>query len=258
MSKLLRADFYRMYYNKKMWLCAASMIVIAVLFIIMQYTAMDYTVALSRVIFLPMAFYGIAMAAQISLFVGDDFSDGFIRNKIVAGRRRSSIYMSNLMCVWSACLVIYVITVVVTIAIGINFFENDVTLTEVLGFLLLGAFTCLAFGSIFCMLSMLIGNRSTSLMICMGLAFVMLFACLNINQIIVQPQYKDGILNPHFVGGAKRVMFEILHDVNPFGQVAQLTSMTSLNATRWICIDIMWIVVSLGLGNVLFLKKDIR
>lgn len=257
-SKLLRSDFYRMYHNKRIWLCVVSMIAVAAFFIIMQYTAMDYTVDFSRVIFLPMAFYGIVMAALVSLFVGDDFSDGFIRNKIVVGRSRSSIYMSNLICVWSACLVIYVITVVVTVMIGINYFENDVTLIDFFRFLLLGAFTCLCFGSIFCMLAMLIGNRSTSLMICMGLTFVMLFVSLRINQIIVQPQYKDGILNPHFVGGIKRVIFEIMHDINPFGQIAQLTSMTCLNVTRWICLDILWIIVTTGFGNILFLKKDIK
>lgn len=258
MRKLLRADFYRMYHNKKIWLCAATMIMMAIFFVIMQYSAMDYTVPFSRVIFLPMTFYGIATAALISFFVGDDFSDGVIRNKMVAGRSRSAIYLSNLICSWSACALVYTVTIMVTVGIGVSLFENDVTFADLLKYFMLGLFTGIAFGSIFCMLSMLICNKVTSVMVCMGLAFGMLFLCLHTNQILVQEQYKNGILNPHFADGIKRVVYELLHDINPFGQVAQLSAMTCLNEIRWICVDAFWILVSLGLGNALFHKKDIR
>ena len=258
MSKLLRADFYRMYHNKKIWLCVAAMTMIAIFFIIMQYSAMDYTVAFSRVIFLPMTFYGIAMSALISFFVGDDFSDGVIRNKIVAGRNRSSIYMSNLICTWSACIFVYIITIVITVGIGINLFENDVLLADFFVYLILGLFTSLAIGSIFGMISMLNCNKVVSVMICMGLAFGMLFLCLHTNQILVQQQYKNGVLNPHFADGAKRMVYEILHDVNPYGQIAGLSSMTCLSVIRWIGLDILWMMIAVGFGKVLFLRKDIR
>lgn len=258
MSKLLRADFYRMYYNKRLWLCVSAMIMAAIFFIIMQYSAMDYVVPFSRVIFLPMTFYGIATAALISFFVGDDFSDGVIRNKIVAGRSRSSIYLSNLICACSACVLVYMLTVGVTIAIGINLFENDVTLADFLKFFMLGLFSSLAFGSIFAMISMLNCNKVTSVMICMGLSFGMLFLCLHTNQILMQQQYKNGVLNPHFVDGIKRMVYEILQDINPFGQVAQLSSMTCLSAIRWIGLDVFWMIVAVGFGNLLFVRKDIR
>lgn len=258
MSKLLRADFYRMYCNKRIWLCVASMILAAIFFILMQYGGMDYTVPFSRVIFLPMTFYGIVIAALVSLFVGEDFSDGVIRNKIVAGRKRSSIYLSNMICIWSACLMVYILTILTTVAIGISLFENNVTLTEFFTFFGLGLFTSIAFGSVFCILSMLIGNKSTSAMVCMGLAFGMLFLCLHTNQILVQQEYKDGVLNPHYVGGMKRILYELVHDINPFGQVAQLSDMSCLNWVRWIGIDIFWMIVAIGLGNILFNKKDIR
>lgn len=258
MSKLLRADFYRMYHSKKLWLCVTTMTMAAIFFITMQYSAMDYIVPFRRVIFLPMTFYGIAISALISFFVGDDFSDGVIRNKIVAGRSRSAIYLSNLICTWSVCALVYIVTVVVTVGIGINLFENDVVLADFLQFFMLGILTGIAFGSIFGMISMVNCNKVISVMICMGLAFGMLFLCLHTNQILVQQQYKNGVLNPHFVSGGKRIIYEIIHDINPFGQVAQLSSMTCLNLIRWICVDVLWMIVSMGLGNVLFHRKDIR
>lgn len=258
MSKLLRADFYRMYHNKKFWICVSSMIIVALMFIVMQYTAMDYVVALDRVIFLPMSFYGLAIGALLAFFIGDDFSDGVIRNKLVAGRGRSSVYLSNLICGWSACIAVYLLTAAVTVGVGMNFFENNVSMTQFAAYLILGIFTCLAFGSIFGMLSMLIGDRTLSVLICISLAFIMLFLCLHTNQIIVQQPTKDGTWNPYYVGGIKRAVYELLHDLNPCGQAAQLSSMEYLNPVRWICLDIFWIVLAIGLGNRVFGKKDIR
>ncbi len=258
MSKLLRADFYRMYCNRRIWLYVGCMIVSVIFFILMQYGAMDYTVSFSRVIFLPMTFYGIVIAALVSSFVGEDFSDGVIRNKIVAGRNRSSIYLSNMICVWSACLVVYILTVFATIVMGISLFENNVTLAEFFTFFALGLFTSMAFGSIFCILSMLIGNKSASVMVCMWLTFGMLFLCLHTNQMLVQQEYKDGMLNPHYVGGMIRILYEFLHDINPFGQVAQLSAMSCLNGVRWIGLDIFWMIAAAVLGNMLFNKKDIK
>lgn len=258
MNRLLAADFYRMYKSRRFWICLASMGIIAVAFIIMQYTAMDYIVAIDRVLFLPMSFYGVCIAALISLFVGTDFSDGFIRNKLIVGRKRNSIYLSNLVVSWTACLIIYIFTIAVTMGIGRHLFENNVTVAGFSHFFLLGMFTCLAFGSIFCMLSMLIGEKSTSVMICMGLAFGMLFLCLRTNQILVQEEYKNGMLNPYYVSGVQRILCELLHDFNPFGQVAQLSSMKYLNPVRWIVADLFWMAVAAGLGRILFKGRDIR
>lgn len=257
MSRLLYADLYRMYCKKRFWLFVASMIVLALMFIIMQYTAMDYVVSLDRVLFLPMSFYGVVIAALISLFVGDDFSDGVIRNKLIAGRHRSSIYMSNLVACWTACLTIYFFTIITTVGVGIHFFENNVTLENLFVFLILGLFTCMALGSVFCMLSMLLANKATSVMVCMGLAFCMLFLCLHTNQILMQQEYKNGVLNPHFVNGIWRVLYGILHDINPMGQVAQLSAMEYFNSFRWICCDVFWVLVGVVFGNIVFQRKNI-
>ena len=55
MSRLLPADLYRMFTKKWFWLSVLFMFIISVMFIFMQYTAMDYTVSIDRVLFLPMS-----------------------------------------------------------------------------------------------------------------------------------------------------------------------------------------------------------
>ncbi|MBE5880773.1 MAG: hypothetical protein E7289_00460 [Lachnospiraceae bacterium] len=258
MRRLLGADLQRMYHNKKIWIALFSMLLVAGMFVVMQYTAMDYEVPLSRVIFLPMTFYGLAAAAFIGFYVGEDFSEGTVRNKIIAGSRRSDIYMSHMICVWTAGLLLFALTTFLTVSVSLPLFESDVAGAEVAMYFGLGCLTVLAMGSVFCMISMGIGNRSVAVTVCMGLAFVMLFLCLHTNQIIAQQPLKNGVLNPHYVDGWKRMFYEWLHDVNPMGQIAQLSEMKYLNPLRWIVLDVIWMFVSLGAGSIVFVKKDIR
>ncbi len=258
MSRLLRADLYRMYRGIIFWTSLGSMFGIAGMLSVMQYTSMSYEVPLSRVIFLPMSFYGVIAAALVSFFVGEDYHDGVIRNKLVAGHTRNNIYLSNLICSLLACLTIYVVISLILTAIGSSFFENDVTIENFVKFFLLGILTCLAMGSIFGMLSMLIGERTIGVMVCMALAFGMLFLCLHTNQIVIQEPYKNGQVNPNYMGGVLRKIYELIHDLNPMGQAAQLSSMEYLNLTRWIILDIFWIGFTMILGNRLFLKRDMK
>ena len=258
MARLLYADASRMFRSKWFWLCFGMMLAMAVGLSVMQYTAMDYTVPLSRVIFLPMSFYGVTAAALVSLFVGEDFSDGFIRNKLIAGRTRIRIYLSNLMISGAACVVIYLLTVLFTTATGWPFFEHDVTADWFVRYLAMGIGMCLAYGSIYCTVTMLCGSRTTATVLCMGLSFLMLFASLHTNQIMVQPAYKDGLPNPHYVDGVTKKIYAVLHDLNPTGQAAQLSTMEIFNPARWLLCDMLWMAAAVGLGGTVFRRKNIR
>lgn len=257
MRKLLSADMYRIFHSKWFWLCLGGMLAMSVGFIIMQYTAMDYTVPLSRVIFLPMSFYGVAVAALVSLFVGEDFSDGFIRNKIIAGRSRFSVFASNLAVCWLACIIIYLTTTLFTTAIGLFLFEIDVAPAKFFQYLIMGLGMCLAYGSIYCTITMLSGNKTTAAVLCMGFAFFLLFVCLHTNEIMVQPEYKNGVLNPSYVDGFAKTVYATLHDLNPSGQAAQLSAMDILSPVRWLFCDLVWMLTA-GAGGVIFNRKNIQ
>lgn len=257
MNRLLHADGIRMIRSKWFWLCLGSMLVMAIAFIIMQYTAMDYVVPLSRVIFLPVSFYGMITAAFVSLFVGQDFTDGFIRNKLIAGRGRHNVFFSNLIVSFIACIIIYLITVLFTVLIGSIYFEVDVTAERCLRYMFLGIGMCLAYGSIYCTITMLCRKGTTAIVLCMGLSFFLLFLGLYTNQIMVQPQYKDGIPNPAYVEGAVKSFYAILHDLNPTGQAAQLSAMDVFSPVRWLICDFVWILAA-GVGSILFRHTDIK
>lgn len=257
MRKLISADAFRIFRSRWFWLCLGGMLALAASFVTMQYTAMDYRVPLSRVIFLPMSFYGMAVAALVTLFVGEDFSDGFIRNKIIAGCSKPAIFASNLVVSCLACMIIYLVTTLLTAAIGCLLFEIDVSMFRFLQHLTLGIGMCFAYSCIYCTITMVSGNKTTSIVLCMALAFFLLVACLHTNQIMVQPAYKDGMPNPAYVEGFAKVVYGVLHDLNPSGQTAQLSSMKFFQPIRCVLCDLLWILIAWG-GCAVFSRKNLQ
>lgn len=92
----------------------------------------------------------------------------------------------------------------------------------------------------------------------MGLAFGMLFLCLHTNEVLVQAEYKDGLLNPHYVGGIRRALCGILHDLNPCGQAAQLSAWKVWHPIRASLFNLLMIASTSSLVCMLFNRKDIN
>ena len=257
MRRLLYVDMHRMFCTRWLRLSLAFMVTAAAAMAVMQRTAMSYSVSIDRVIFLPMAFYGIAVAALVSLFVGDDFGDGVIKIKILAGGSRRAVYCSALLACWAGCAALYLATVATALVLGLILFPINVTFGQVVFYLALGLLTSLAYGGIFCMLSMLIGNRSAGAVACMALSVAMLLLCLHSNQVLAQKAYQNGVANPAYAAGAKRILYGLIHDLNPSGQATQLSSMQCLHPPRYIGTDLLWIIVSAVCGRILFERKEI-
>ena len=132
------------------------------------------------------------------------------------------------------------------------------TTKKLIHFVALGMLTCMIYACIYCALTMLIGEKTQGVVICMIISFALLFAALHTNQIVVQEPMKNGLPNPHYVSGVKRYVYEWLHDLNPTGQAAQLSSMDCQSPLRWVVSNVMWFVLSIGLGSIIFTKKNIR
>lgn len=257
MRKLLSADIFRIFHIKWFWLCLGGMFVMSCSFMTMQYTSMDYTVPLSRVIFLPMSFYGMMVAAMVSLFVGEDFSDGFIRNKIIAGHSRTAVFVSILIVSCIACIVIYLLTTLFTTFVGYLFFENDVSVSRYMLYLTMGIAMCLSYSCIYCTITMICGNKTTATVLCMGLSFLLLVVCLRTNQTMIQPEYKNGVPNPAYIDGFVKSFYEFLHNLNPSGQSAQLSAMNVFEPAIFVLSDLIWILIA-GVGCAIFNRKNIQ
>ena len=70
----------------------------------------------------------VVMAIFVSVFVGTDYSDGTIRNKIVLGHYRHSIYLANLIVCVSAAIIMQAAHLLALLVPG-RFLFHDLTAT---------------------------------------------------------------------------------------------------------------------------------
>lgn len=258
MGKLVNANFSRLWRSRTFGFYIISMIAFASAFMAMQAFAMDYTVPLSRVIFLPLSLYGIVSAAFVSVFVGTDFSDGVVRNKLLAGNRRRDFVISHILVSCVSCICVYVIVSLFTLAVGKFIFENNVETDALIFHFLLGIGMSGAVGCLFCVITLSCGSKTNAVIWCMGIAFGLMFLSMHTNQQLVQTEFQDGLPNPHYISGVRRMLYGFLHDLNPYGQAVQLTVWEVWNPIRAVICDLVWIVVGTFAGCSVFRRKDIR
>lgn len=99
MSKLLSANFSRMKKDKIFMLSTAFMFGMGVFMPLMNYffvKKLDHPAYLDDGFFACAPIIGIVLSILCSLFIGTEYSDGILRNKIIIGQKRVAIYLSNL------------------------------------------------------------------------------------------------------------------------------------------------------------------
>ena len=69
----------------------------------------------------------IISAIFIGLFIGTEYSNGTMRNKLVIGHSRGAIYFSNLAVCIAAALLIHIVYVATTLVVGLIIFVNFFT-----------------------------------------------------------------------------------------------------------------------------------
>ena len=117
MTKLLSANLLRLWKNNTFWCSLGVCVGLGALAALGEFrfqVGMGADLSLPEVaqakallegqFFEYAAFIGILAAEFISLFIGTEYSDGAIRNKIVVGRSRLSIYFANLITGFAASL----------------------------------------------------------------------------------------------------------------------------------------------------------
>lgn len=112
MTRLLNANFARLFRSKLFWICAASAVALGLIEVLPDATALvgtEYHLHPEKYLINPMNFLGwfgmlVITAIFVGIFVGAEHS-GVLRNKIIAGQRRVSVYMANLLTAISGVLI---------------------------------------------------------------------------------------------------------------------------------------------------------
>lgn len=303
MSRLLSANFSRLKKSKIFWLGIIFMFGFGVFLPISQYMGdkrwqeIDPQYGgtpLDSVFFGYAIVIGVVCAVFSSLFLGTEYSNGTIRNKLIVGRTRGAIYFSNLIVNIAVSLLMCICYLIPICAVGIPLLGTAQTdLIIVITILLASIVMTITFSSIVTMISMINQNKAVTAIINILLVFVLLFASEIIIDRLNQPEFyqwtseENGVetvqyeKNSYYVSDTKRDVYEFLKDFLPTSQAIRFVSMSDVNELSIDEInagnesdneddflpDDFWnlplysgiiTIVTTGIGIFIFRKKDIK
>ena len=276
MLKLLRANFSRLLHDRAFRLLSALMAFFGTSMAVVnavharqdgEIWTMDYTLLL-YVILAP-----IVNAVLTALFIGTEHSGGTMRDKRIAGHRRSSIYLANLLvcCCGGICLCLAFMLPQAGLGLLLKG-ELNAPLPEILRYAGLSFALMIAFTALFTLIAMLCQNKSHTTAGCILLTFALLFAGVYISSTLEEPEYlaaysytENGVTveepeqrNPYYITGMKRQVYEFLQDLTPGGQVIQISEMGVKKPAMLAIYDGLILLLVTGFGLVFFRREDLK
>lgn len=276
MLKLLRANFSRLLHDRAFRLLSALMAFFGTSMAVVnavharqdgEIWVMDYTLLL-YVILAP-----IVNAVLTALFIGTEHSGGTMRNKRIAGHRRSSIYLANLLvcCCGGICLCLAFALPQAGLGLLLKG-ELNAPLPEILRYAGLSFALMIAFTALFTLIAMVCRNRTHTTAGCILLTVVLLFAGVYISSTLEEPEYlvaysyteNDVTIeepeqkNPYYITGTKRQVYDLLQDLTPGGQVIQISEMGIKKPVMLAICDGLILLLVTGFGLIVFRREDLK
>lgn len=270
MRKLLSANFSRLRHNKAFYLALAGVFAIC-LAGIWSGSDPSFERILDDLYFGPAPYLGAVYAVWISLFLGTEYSDGTMRNKLVVGHPRIRVYLANYLVSFTACLCLAAAWLLGS-AFGLLFIGPfQMSMGQFAAYLLAIVGFTASFTAIYTWVATQCTNKAITIILTLCLWIVLLGIAsglidrLDEKEMLGGMAYIDGAYvmieeapNPLHLSGTVRTVCEFLRDLLPTGQTimihdADLTNplpCTALSAVLCVCVT--------AAGAAAFRRKDIK
>lgn len=281
MRKLLSANLHRLWKSKVFWGCELASALYALFLSLSVYMDMKvngFPHPLDIGLYQYAVFSGILLAVFCSLYLGSELGDGAVRNKVIAGHRKSHIYLASLVTCGIASLAFVLTHLAIYLAVCIpHLLPLEAGMGTSICIFAASLVLALAYCAIYTLIAMLCSNKAVVSTVCVLLAFILFFVGLAIEQRLDEPEtfemvdfdpdtrdalYTGRVIeNPQFLPFSRRRIYEFLDDLLPGGQGLQLSGMMMPELSfDWVLplYSLCIILVSTGAGVALFTKKDLN
>ncbi len=230
-------------------------------------------VQLDSILFFYAMVIGLVCAVFISLFFGTEHSDGAMRNKIVVGRSRMSIYFAHLLTGYIVALLSTAAYLLTVLGLGLPTIGGLTTPISSIALNLLGTLVMeAAFCAIYTLVTMNCTKKAVAAVSCILLFFGLMVASTYVKGRLDAPEFITGYTlsvngevvqtepepNPKYLRDGARTAYEFAYDLIPTGQASQYTMMTVQHPARVALYAAVVFAVSIGAGAALFRRKDLR
>lgn len=267
MKNLLCAYFSRLWKEKMFWAAMMFMAAAGFFFTALHYcTHPESNYTPEEFCFNFYRLIGVGIAIVCCLFLGREFQDGTLRNKLIAGHSRWKIYLSSLMVNTAASVLLALGYFMAACLCGMPVFGGFVVSSgEVMLLILSCVLSVAVYASLFTMIQMLTGSRAMAVVLCILLALGLYVCSEAIFNVFYEPAMWDYLYNPNYPGDAMRGFLEVLYKFLPTGQGFLLTKYTqaaylptqNIPYALLPCYSGMLIALTTGAGLLSFQKKRI-
>lgn len=268
MSKLIYANLVRLKKDIVFWISILFMLV-AGSFVSLKTTP---ELPLERVFFCYVVVIGLVSSVFCSLYLGTEYGDGTIRNKLIAGHTKTAIYLANLIvCIIAGFIFCFVFLLpMMTIGIARLVFFT-ISMQVVLLFFITTLAVSAVFSAIYTLISMLCQNKAVAAVSCILCFIVLLCIGASINSKLQQPPIQDNYVmslngvekieespNPDYLSGTKREVYQFFLDFLSTGQALQFIELSMVHTWQLPLYSLCIIVLTTCIGIMIFRRKNIR
>lgn len=273
MSKLLYAGFYRLRKDKVFFGCLLIPPIYSVYVLVSQYMQMKESgghYAVDSLLFHFLLLMGMLTSVFVSLYVGTEYHDGTIRNKLIGGSSRNSIYLSNLVICCLVGTLNVLLTYSINFAIGLSLFGPvEMSAAKLIQTCIAGILLTLSYISIFHVISMLSSDKTISAVSCILLAVFLIVLAVGLFSKLIQPEFieqpiagtemaLETVKNPAYLTGSVRSVYQNMLDFLPAGQSIQILNSENTNLGRMILYSLFIVIGTNIIGLGIFKRKDIK
>ncbi len=241
MSKLLRANFICLWKNGSFWSCMAFVVVAACFMVVVEAEVTSpEAVLFEGAVYVSMIFF-----IFICSIIGMDYNDGTIRNKIVAGHSRETIYFANLIVCVAVSIIMYLLWIIlIAVFAAVKPWWNfEMPFSKMLPAIFYCFAALISYTAIFVLICMLVGKRSESIVVSFLLMVLLFIIAGRTCSVLEQPEYYVTMAessidengeeqmeiierekNPRYVRGVTRMVYQFLNDFLPSCQICSISS----------------------------------
>ena len=278
MRKLITANFHRFSKDRFSW-CVVGIVVILSLVNVFNsagsfeaMAARGYSTSLEDCYFNQAPLIGAFHALLISMFLGTEFSEGTIRNKLCIGHKRNEIFLSNFI---SCALATIALTVVWLLSSGLLFGligPLEMEVSEFVGYIFVAVGFTVSFAALYTVIGSLSSNKAMTIIYTFAVFIIFAMTASALDDRLCEPEMnkiitygvngavvmQESAPNPLYLSGTIRTICEIALEFFPTGQALLLSAVAIEYPARAIALSVVFTTVTLLVGGMLFKKKDIK
>jgi len=209
-----------------------------------------------------------------AFYIGSEYDQGTIRNKLNVGCTRNSIYLANLIVVVTAGVLFTITHIAASVAVGLPFLGGLMwdALAPIWWRIPSAMVMLLCYAAVFTFIAMQDSNKSRSLIISFVFALVIIIGGLYIYGALQEPEFttrmvmqedgsylrQGGIPNSRYIRGTARMVYTFIEACIPSAQGLNIARSEGVFNLLAIICQLCVTALFTGAGMALFKKKDIK